>query len=78
MRDYAHAYYNRGYSFFNHSRYEEAITDYDRVIEITPDDGSAYQNRSFAYKKLGQLDKAKADCDKAKSLKVHPLTCDDS
>ena len=61
----------------NLERYEEVVADFDRAIAIDPDIGLSYNYRSVAYRKLGQLDKAKADCKKAKSLNARPLTCSD-
>ena len=64
------AYFNRGTSYQNEGRYERSIADFDRVIELTPDDAIAFSNRGLAYTGLGQLDRAIADFDQA--LRLEP------
>ncbi len=41
--------------------YEKAVADYSDIIRITPDDMDAYAYRGYAYSKMKELDKAKAD-----------------
>ncbi|MDA1469871.1 tetratricopeptide repeat protein [Brachyspira hyodysenteriae] len=42
------AYYNRAISKFNLKNYEEAIKDFDKVIELSPDKADAYYNRGHS------------------------------
>ena len=46
------------YNFFQ--RYQEAITDFNKAIQISPL-GNSYLNRSKCYYQLGEMEKAKAD-----------------
>lgn len=57
MRD-AKAYCNRGLVHHKKGRYDCAIGDYNRAIEIDPRDVEAYFGRGNAYKDLGQYDRA--------------------
>ena len=40
---------------------QSAITDYNEVVRINPNDASAYYNRGLAHDKLGNLQSAIAD-----------------
>ena len=48
--------------------YQRAIEDYDKAIQLDPDDAMAYNNRGVAYYYLGQYTKQAADRAKACSL----------
>ena len=48
---------------------QEAISAYDKAIELKPDFHAAYVNRGVAKRRLGLLDEAIADYDKAIELK---------
>ena len=43
------AYLRRGFAYYNRGRYDEAIADYTRVIELSPKNRLAYFNRGDAY-----------------------------
>ncbi len=62
------AYLWRGITLQNLQKYQAAIADFSTVIEEQPQNGEAYRNRSFAYGKLGQTEKAAKDDLKAKEL----------
>jgi tetratricopeptide (TPR) repeat protein len=53
------------------NKYAEAIGDYSKAIEATPDNGDIYYNRAFSYQRLQQPEKACADWLKAEQL-GHP------
>ena len=53
-------------------RYEMAIPDYDRAIEISPDFAVALNNRAWAYFKSGQPRKAEPDV--ARALELSPMS----
>ena len=38
----ADAYYNRGFAYYKKGDFEKAISDYDKVIETSPDSADAY------------------------------------
>ena len=43
----AYAYYNRGNTKYYLGRYAEAITDYDKAIELDPNYKDTYNNRGI-------------------------------
>jgi tetratricopeptide (TPR) repeat protein len=43
------AYNNRGLSYYRKSKYDQAILDYTKAIELSPKDGRAYLSRALAY-----------------------------
>ena len=55
-------------------QFEEAIQDFDRLIELVPDDAHAYYGRGMARMELGQYPEAIADLDEAIRLDPqHPF-----
>jgi serine/threonine protein kinase len=58
-------YNNRGVTYGNINRHEEAIADYDEAIRLDPDLADAYTNRGASYAALGQHQRAIADYDEA-------------
>jgi tetratricopeptide (TPR) repeat protein len=69
--DLAKVYYYRANARLAHSDYADAIEDYTRALEITPDDANALHERCFARAILGSdLDEALSDCNE--SLRVRP------
>jgi tetratricopeptide (TPR) repeat protein len=61
-------YYNRGNSYYDQGRYEEALADYDWAIEINPEFASAYSNRGNTYDEQGRTEETLADYDRAIEL----------
>ena len=61
-------YNNRGIAKYNLGQHEEAIKDYNKVIELNPNESAAYNNRGAAKKNLGQYEDALRDCKKALEL----------
>ena len=57
----ASAYVDRGNSYREQEKYDEAIADYTTAIEIDPDYAWAYNNRGVAYDNQGKYDLAIAD-----------------
>ena len=54
-------YNNRGYAKYLLGRYDDAIEDYTRAIEINPRFIQARINRALAYNKRGCVDAAMVD-----------------
>ncbi|MCZ9886919.1 tetratricopeptide repeat protein [Brachyspira hyodysenteriae] len=54
-------YYNRGLSYFNLKNYEEAIKDFDKVIELSPEKSNAYYNRGHSKSYLGKYEEGIKD-----------------
>ena len=65
----AETYFLRAWVKDQFGNYKGAITDYDKVIHLKPDDANVYYNRGTANGKLGQYTAAIADYDTAIRLK---------
>ena len=66
----ATAYYNQGRAYGQKGQYDQAISDYNKAIEIDPKFATAYNNRGIAYRQKGQHDQAISDYNKA--LEINP------
>ena len=66
---YAEAYYIRGNAYLDKGKYDRAITDYNKAIELNPNFTLAYMNRGFVYLRKGNYDHAIEDGNKAVELK---------
>ena len=60
----------RGYANANLGKYKEAITNYDKAIELNPQRAEVYNNRGIAKSTLGEPEEAIEDYDKA--IKLNP------
>jgi len=67
-RSYAFAMRALAYSL--QGKFTQAITDYDRAIDIAPDFAVALNNRAWAYFKSGGLESAESDV--ARALELTP------
>ena len=63
---YVHS--SQGTRNYIEGHYDKAITDFDKVIEINPENIYAYYNRGLAKFKLGDLESEKGNTGKAKRL----------
>ena len=61
-------HFNRGSKSIESKKYDQAIVDYTKAIELNPKLAGAYSNRGFAYFMSNQHQKAVADCSKAIEL----------
>jgi tetratricopeptide (TPR) repeat protein len=68
-KDLAIAYRNRGISFNELEKYDRAIVDFTRAIELRGDYALAFNGRGFSYNKMGNYDHAIDDLNKAILLK---------
>jgi tetratricopeptide (TPR) repeat protein len=64
----AEAYFNRGLEYYNNGDFDQAISEYNKVIQLVPNNANAYYNRGLAYAGKGDLDPAISDYDKAIQL----------
>ena len=48
--------------------YEEALSDFNHAIELSPDNAGCYMNRADLYEKIGQTEQAKTDYKRAVGL----------
>ena len=63
---YAHS--SQGARNYIEGHYDKAITDFDKVIEINPENIYAYYNRGLAKFKLGDLESEKGNTEEARKL----------
>ena len=66
-----YVYNHRGLVYFSLSQYEKALEDFNRAIELEPNDTRVYTNRGLTYRMLKQLDRSLEDFNK--SLDLNPL-----
>ena len=64
----AQEYLDQGIALVEEGEFELAITAFDEVIRLDPEDAKAYYNRGLAYANLGQYDQAIQDYDEAIQL----------
>lgn len=62
----------RGQEWMKLNDYEQAIADYTKAIELSPELSLTYQARSAAYKKVGKMDLAQKDLIEAQRLADKP------
>ena len=66
----AEFYNNRGMAYRDKGQYDQAISDYNKALEINSKYAYAYNNRGMAYRDKGQYDQAISDYNKA--LEINP------
>ena len=65
-----HVFYNnRGIDYGEEGKYDLAIKDFTKAIDLKPDYALAYNNRGAVYRSQGEYDLAIEDCNKAIQLK---------
>lgn len=60
----------RGVRYFLRARYDDAITDFSKAIELDPKFARAYANRADSFRRKKDYDTALADC--AEALRLDP------
>jgi hypothetical protein len=68
IKDDSKAYYNRGNAYYKKGQYDQAISDYNKAIEINASNDWYYNSRGNAYADKGQYDQAISDYTKAIEL----------
>src|SRR4030042_768531 len=66
----AHYYFEQGIEYYKTGQYDNALSDYNKALEINPNYAEAYYNRGTTYGKKGQYDNAISDFNKA--LEINP------
>ena len=64
----ANAYIYRGDSYYVLDRFEEALADFDRAIELDPDNAYALDGRAYTKAYLGNFVGARADYERARTI----------
>ena len=70
----AETYFRRGYACYDLGLYDLAIANYDKAIQLEPNEAHAYNNRGLAKARLNQHFAAISDFDKAIQLKPNEAT----
>jgi tetratricopeptide (TPR) repeat protein len=65
---------DQGVAYLDRQRYDEAIAEFNKAIEIDPDFADAYYNRGIANSKKGNLNQAISDYTKA--IQINPNDSD--
>lgn len=65
----ASSYLKRGNTYLNQQKYELAIQEFSRAIQISPNYALAYKGRGKCYQALGDQKNAQADFSHAKKLR---------
>ena len=63
-----YVYASRGTRNYFEGRYDEAIADFNKVIELNPENTHAYYNRGLAKFRLGDIESEKGNTEKARQL----------
>jgi len=71
---YASYFFFWGFFHNYNGHYDQAISDFNKSIEINPSYAGAYNNRGLAYCNKGQYDQAISDYNKA--LEINPAYAD--
>ena len=66
--NYAKAYYQRGWIYYEQKNYDAAIKDFDKTIELEPNNFRFYENRGMIYCDIKNYDAAIRDLSKAIEL----------
>lgn len=61
QKENADAYHKRGDTYDEKEEYDKAVADYNKAIELNPNDADAYYNRGVIYGDKGEIDKAVGD-----------------
>ncbi|MDP8244265.1 MAG: tetratricopeptide repeat protein [Candidatus Hinthialibacter antarcticus] len=56
--DQKQAFYNQGLEYYSQQKYDEAIEEYKKAIEVDPQDGELYLAVSMTYDRKAELDNA--------------------
>ena len=66
--EYAFRYQSRGYLKARMQDYEGAVADYEKAVELNPEDGIAYNNLALAQEQLGYAKQSKRNFEKSDKI----------
>lgn len=61
---------NRGYAYYRAGKYEEALRDFNKVLELDPNNAGSYHNRGVLHYHQGKYAEALTDLNRAIELKL--------
>ena len=61
---------NRGQFFITFGKFDKALDDFSKAIQIDPNNGKAYSRRAVAYYYLKEYKKSWSDVNKAQELDI--------
>ena len=64
----SYVYSSQGTNNYSEGRYDEAISAFDKVIELNPEKADAYYNRGLSKFRLGDLESEKGNTEKTRAL----------
>ena len=68
ISSFVNEYVKRGTLNTNLGKYKEAVEDYNKAVELNPNDAMLFYNRGTVKIELGDLEGAKEDFEKAMEL----------
>lgn len=68
----AEIYFNRGYNYHSSGQYELAIQNYNKAIQLNPNNSVYYKRRAYSYFELKKYEQAIKDFDKAIKISTWP------
>lgn len=71
-RNLAPIYFQRGNAYFDKAEYDKAVHDFDKALQLKPNDPAALMDRGLAKIKLGDIDGGNADLAASKAAKAAP------
>lgn len=69
--NYLPAYLSRGYVLVELGRLDEALSDFQKVKELSPEDFRGSLNTGIVFRELGMLEESAAELERARSLAVN-------
>ncbi|MEE0675159.1 MAG: tetratricopeptide repeat protein [Ruminococcus sp.] len=76
--DSGYIYDNLGELLLETGKYEEAVVQFSRAIELGCNEIETYEKRAKSYEAIGETEKAKADKEMSEKLKADQGDSDDS
>ena len=65
----SHAWYSHGNALYELGRYEGAVSRFDKVLEVDPNNYEAWNNRGYALYEMGSYETAIASFERCIELK---------
>lgn len=69
-KDLVEVYFNRGLSYYNLKKYDSAVAEFSKAIDLDPESADAYCNRGLCHYYKGQFRQAVSDLPEA--IRLNP------